>query len=244
MQKVAFYNSKGGTGKTTLSGAVANEIEGLRVVLIDMDVQANLTGWLITEGQPWELADVLSKKTSLETALVEIRPGLSILPTLGAVGDLQQFVDAELVRRTNSVRFLFEDLANFADIVVCDMSPSSGLLERYVLMEMDHVIVPMSAAYFGISGVGIVEKFLADIREESRTSIDISAIALNMVNHSIKDHVEVENEARQLRYPLFVIPQDVRLAAAQFDHTFETKSRSHPFIWGLAQVIVEEAYAR
>ena len=243
MKRIAFYNSKGGTGKTTLSGSVANEIVDCRVVLIDFDTQGNLSTWLLEEAKI-ELADVLYGKQPVRDALVEIRPGLSIIPTFGAGGSLQQFTDTSLTRSPQAIGFLMQDLELFADIVICDLSPSQGLLERYAIAEMDEIFVPVSAEFFGLDGVEIVNAFLSSINQENRTRVKIGALILNMVNRSYSRHLAVCDALTKLDYPLRLVPQDAHLANAQFEHNFIAEyCRAFVPIKELANLITGGLYA-
>src|ERR1044071_6681091 len=84
---VAFANQKGGVGKTTTAvnlGACLAEA-GRRVLLIDVDPQANLTSWLLgpaAEEVEETIAEVLLGKAPLERTIMPLEiPGMSLVPS-------------------------------------------------------------------------------------------------------------------------------------------------------------------
>ncbi|WP_017328107.1 ParA family protein [Synechococcus sp. PCC 7336] len=193
---IAFFNNKGGVGKTSLVYHLAwmyHDLE-LRVVTADFDPQANLTAAFLDEDrleEIWEKED-----DSYNTVYRCIRPlirgvgdiagpqleriedGLHLL-----VGDLQlsgfeDDLSAEwpgcLDRKERSFRIIsaFWRLLSkarescSADVVLVDLGPNLGAINRAALIAADYVVVPLSPDLFSLQGLKNLGPTLQRWREE------------------------------------------------------------------------------
>ena len=245
MKKIAFHNQKGGVGKSTLSAHVAWALaeEGARTVLVDGDPQGNTTTWLLNGPPARELADVLAGKCTVVDAMVEIVPKLMLMPTFAIGGDLPTFNDPRVMAENP---YLFEDLCESleglgTDVLVFDLSPGLGSLEKMVLKSVDEVIVPVTAEYFSLDGIQVVKSALEDINQRHRVSVRHSRIVANMVNRSFRRHRDIHEIFAEMDYELFTVPQDSKVAEAQLDHqtvfTYAPASRAIPELRRLAAAV-------
>ena len=245
MKKIAFHNQKGGVGKSTLSAHVAWALaeEGARTVLVDGDPQGNTTTWLLNGPPARELADVLAGKCTVVAAMVEIVPKLILIPTFAIGGDLPTFNDPRVMAENP---YLFEDLCENlnglgTDVLVFDLSPGLGSLEKMVLKSVDEVIVPVTAEYFSLDGIQVVKSALEDINQRHRVSVRHSRIVANMVNRSFRRHRDIHEIFAEMDYELFTVPQDSKVAEAQLDHqtvfTYAPASRAIPELRRLAAAV-------
>jgi chromosome partitioning protein len=245
MRRIAFTIQKGGTGKTTLAGNTAFALaKKSKTVLIDGDPQGNTSSWLLKEAPPHELADVLLGTVALEQALVPLTPKLSILPTFGVDGSLQQFADTKMV----SQPFVFDDLCDGIakldfDFAIFDLSPGMSLLERYVILAMDEVITPLTPEFFSLDGIQIFSNELRKINANYRRKVRHDRIVANMVNKSFRRHTAIYEQFTQLDFELFTVGQDAKLAESQLYHQsiFEycPESKAVPEIEKLAKALRE-----
>ena len=195
MKSIAFFNNKGGVGKTSLVYHLAWMYAdlGLSVVAADFDPQANLTTMFLTEDDLIELwqednhartvygafepllegtGDIASPHT------VEVSPGLSLL-----VGDLAlSTVEVDLSsgwpncldRRPHAFRVIsalwrIASLASEqteADVVLIDVGPSLGPLSRSALMAAEDVIIPLVPDLFSLQGLRNLGPTLIDWRQQ------------------------------------------------------------------------------
>lgn len=181
-KKLIFSNNKGGVGKTTLAFYVGVELSrrGLKVALIDLDPQCNLTlqtlGHTFYEenlfsGQAKTIYDVLRPKIEgsgdldLSVKLMHVRGGLFILP-----GDVQLSLFENLLLSgyndaaagnlrgysdTSAIdRYLNEiGASEKIDVFIIDTSPSLGVLNRIIFLGAEYFVVPITPDSYSVQGV-------------------------------------------------------------------------------------------
>ncbi len=190
---LTFFNNKGGVGKTSLVYHLAWMLSdiGHRVLACDLDPQANLTSMFINEDQLEILWPDNGPRKSIYSALEPLldgtgdieNPHLEIFtPQLSLiVGDLALSATEDelssqwpecLDRRPRAFRVisaLWRILQNAAEsnqveIVLVDVGPNLGALNRAVLVATDYVIVPLGADLFSLQGLRNLGPTLHDWR--------------------------------------------------------------------------------
>jgi len=182
MKTIAFFNNKGGVGKTTLVYHVAwmcTEL-GQRVLAVDLDPQANLTTMFLDEGvletlwpEDGENQSILSCIAPIiegvgdiaPAPLQQICPHIFLLP--GDLG-LSQFEDKlsdSWPRCLDRDKAAFRVITAFyriiyfaaqqvaADIVLMDVGPNLGAINRASLIAADHVVMPLAPGLFSLQGL-------------------------------------------------------------------------------------------
>ncbi|MEO5884163.1 MAG: AAA family ATPase, partial [Candidatus Limnocylindrales bacterium] len=166
---IAIANQKGGVGKTTtainLAGALAEE--GLRILCVDMDPQANLTAGLGINLNTVErsMADVLAdgRSTLAEVILPTESAGIDVAP---AHIDLAS-TEGELftaLGREQILREAFEGAIDAYDYVLIDCPPNLGLLTVNGLVAANGVIIPVQTQYCAMKGLNNLVKVINAIR--------------------------------------------------------------------------------
>jgi chromosome partitioning protein len=161
---IAIANQKGGVGKTTtainLGGALAED--GFRVLLIDMDPQANMTAGV---GIQRSMADVLAdgRATLPEVILATETAGIDVAPAhidlASTEGELFTALGREAI-----LREAMRDNIGAYDYVLIDCPPNLGLLTVNGLVAADSVIIPVQTQFYAMKGLNNLVKVINAIR--------------------------------------------------------------------------------
>lgn len=223
MKILAIANQKGGVSKTTtavnLSAFLGNM--GSRILLIDLDPQANATSGLGIEKEKIEksIYDVLIGMEQLESAIVESpHVGVSVAPaTLGLVG-----AEVELVNAGRRELRLADSISQIAsknryDFVIIDTPPSLGLLTLNALTASDGILIPMQCEYYALEGLAQLYKTIQLVRQKTNPALAIEGLIFAMVDMRSNLTVQVMDEVKKfLKDKVYetVIPRNIRLAEA------------------------------
>ncbi len=164
-RRIAVFNHKGGTGKTTTAVNLAAGLaeSGNRVLLIDADGQGNVGASLGIRGEH-TLYHVLVHGIPADRAAVPVRQNLDVLTS----NEMLAAAELHLATRPNRDRILRERLGervNGYDVVVIDCAPALSLMNQNALVYADSVLVPVSCDYLALVGVKQVLRTLKNVRE-------------------------------------------------------------------------------
>ncbi|HVS71405.1 MAG TPA: AAA family ATPase [Phycisphaerae bacterium] len=203
MRTIAFFNQKGGVGKTTttanLGAALADA--GKRVVLVDLDPQANLTTHLgidpeADRTQASNIYRVLTDGIPLAESLQEVEGFEGRLRVAPATSDLAA-AEMELVSVTGRESLLRKMAAAApidADYLLIDCPPSLGLLSLNALAFAGEVIVPLQAHFLALQGMERLFETVSMVRQALNPKLRISAILFCQFESSAKLSSEVTGE--------------------------------------------------
>ena len=177
---IAVLNHKGGVGKTTttINLAAALQLKKKRVLLIDMDGQANLTescGLSIEEEQTVYGA----MKGEYPLPLVELNNGLAIVPSCldlsAAESELINEPGRELILKGLIAKLL--DSRKF-DYILIDCPPSLGLLTLNALTAADFLIIPVQAQFLAMRGMAKITNVVEIVRQRLNPGLSIGGIVI------------------------------------------------------------------
>src|SRR5213596_2567856 len=223
MKIVAIANQKGGVGKTTtavnLGAALAQS--GKRILLIDLDPQANATSSCGLQGvEEVSLYDPLLGDASItEKILPTRREGLFIVPAdLDMAG-----AEVEIARMPNHLTRLAETLKPLHtdqtfDFVFLDCPPSLGILMSNALAAADELLTPIQCEYFALEGLVKIVRLIEQVRDSgANRRLELSGIVMTMFDSRTRLSAQVVAEVREHfgeRVYETVIPRSVRLSEA------------------------------
>jgi len=187
MRSVAVINQKGGVGKTTttvnLGAALARS--GRRVLLIDLDPQANLTLHLDRQpgGDARSVTHLLVDDVPLAELVVETpTPGLSLAPADTSLAGVEQVLANRIGRETLLREALATLPPNSFDILLMDCPPSLGVLSANALVAAGEVLVPMQAEYFSLQGMAKLMEIIELVRERLNPELRVGCVLPCMVD--------------------------------------------------------------
>ena len=174
--RLAIFNHKGGTGKTTTSVSIAAGFaaRGLKVLLVDTDSQGNVGVSLGVKAEK-TLYHVLVMGVRASAAAVKVRPNLDVVVSNETLAAAELF----LAGKQNRDRVLRERLASAFDeydVILLDCSPSLSLMNQNALVVADGIVVPVACDFLSLVGVRQVVKTVKNVNSLLHHPVQIHGV--------------------------------------------------------------------
>jgi chromosome partitioning protein len=181
---IAFANQKGGVAKTTttLNLGVAFAEQGMRVLLVDLDPQGNLTmsQGLNPDAIERSMFDVLVHRLPIQEVIHEAEADLAVSSIDLAGAELAL---SSMIGRERALEKALAPVKDSYNYILIDTPPSLGLLTINALVASDGVIVPVQCEYLSLRGLVQLENTLSMIRENLNPDVGIQGILPTMYDN-------------------------------------------------------------
>ena len=218
---ISVSNQKGGVGKTTTTVNVAAFVadRGRRVLIIDIDPQAN-AGYGVgvkADETGKTVYEVLIGAVPIREAIMTTGlPNLHLIPSnihlAGAQMDLMDVAGKEFI-----LRRAMQDIRDEYDYVFIDCPPSLGILTLNSLVAADSVMIPLQCEYYALEGLSQLLRIIAMVQENLNRGLAIEGVVLTMYDSRTNLSQQVVSDVREyFSNKVFktIIPRNVRLSEA------------------------------
>ncbi len=178
---LAMANQKGGVAKTTssLNLAVALREKGMRVLVVDLDPQSNLSmsQGIDVEALEVGMFDVLVRQLPI-SEIVHVRE-IDVAPA-GIELAGAELALSSMIGRERALQRALQPVRGAYDYIILDTPPSLGLLTINSMVASDGVIVPVQCEYLSLRGLAQLQSTLAQVREHLNPDVEIFGILPTM----------------------------------------------------------------
>lgn len=227
LQKIqVFYNFKGGTGKTSMCYQVATHLSllGFKVLCIDLDPQGHLSN-IMNIAEDWggpTIYDIMINGVSVEDAIVNVMPGLDLIPSNISVTRIEVPLSSKN-KREEKLKLILDPLREDYDFIVMDCNPTISTLNLNALVSCDRLNIVCETQPFSLNGLSVfvneMNSFYHDMglnpnyciipnKYEIKTAIAqevLGALRVNYGDHVLESIVrksEDINIAAKMRLPI------------------------------------------
>jgi chromosome partitioning protein len=221
MQIIAIVNHKGGVGKTTttLNLGKALSLQEKKVLIIDLDPQANLSQSVGIEEPEKSITHVLLEGIALP--IMKISDNFDIIPAdLGL-----SIAETKLITNINGyfkLKNAIHEDKNFSyDYVLIDCPPSLGILTLNAMIAAQNILLVVQPQYLSMKGLDTILNLMDEIKKNIQGDLKLLGLLITQVGRVVVNKVITENIQKQYRDKVFhsQIRQNVALMEASLAKT-------------------------
>lgn len=217
----SFCNQKGGVGKTTSTINIATVIsqKNLRVLVIDMDSQANSTSGLGEEKPALEFTSYQLFVENSDVSKIIRKTAIKNLDLIPSNYELAG-AEIELVSRERREYVLSDHLKTIGeeyDVVLIDCPPSLGLITVNCLTASNYLIIPLQCEYYALEGLGQLLNTFQLVKANLQPELEVGGVLMTMADLRTNLTQQVIDEVKSFfKDKVFeaIIPRSVKLSEA------------------------------
>ena len=226
---ISIANQKGGVGKSTTSINLAAglSLKGYRVLLVDLDPQANVTKVFLSH------EDDIPVQRSLYNVLINFYPlgniiqetktkNLFIAPSHIRLSGTDLELSHAIDNRSERLKRALMTIAQDYDQIIIDTPPSLGLLTINALTASNKLLIPVSTGYFALTGLVQLQETIQLVKQtQLNPQLSTLGVLLTFAEHTVVSR-DVEKQLRDYFGQLVfsaTIPKNVSLEEAHSNHT-------------------------
>ncbi len=204
---IAVANQKGGVGKTTttINLGVALVKNGKKVLLIDLDGQANLTIGLGFNPDEIEytVALLIDNKINNYNYVIDREKfilnseGVDIIPSDIRLSSTETKI-LNVINRESILKNIIESLKSDYDYILIDCLPSLGTLNINALVVADSVIIPVQAQYFSIRGMEQLLQSIMNVKAQINSKLVVEGLLITMFDKRTNLSKEVKKVVQEI----------------------------------------------
>jgi len=221
---LSISNQKGGVGKTTTSVNLASSLSylGKKVLLVDVDHQANATTYMgINRANlDFSIADIFTERLNIRDVIITADSvDVDVIPAKYELGN----VESHLVNHDNKDFILsnaLEEVRDQYDYVIIDCPPSLGIVTINALTASDSVLIPVQCEFLALDGLTQLLNTIRVIQNKQKynhKTLTIEGVLLTMLDTRSNIGYEVINEVRTYfkeKVYKTIIPRNVKCSVA------------------------------
>lgn len=224
MQVLTFTNQKGGVAKTTTAHTVGAYLaqHGSKVLLVDLDAQANLTLAVGLDDSENTTSDVLLNPSCIQKTIKQVKNNLWIIPADLHLSKVSETLTD--IGRNYKLQEAFKIIENQFDYAIIDTPPTLSILTINALTVSNKVVIPAQADLFSLKALQDLAETLQGVKTYTNKKLEVAGLLLTRYNpRSIltKDMTErLEKACKMFNTKLFnsKIREAIAIKEAQATH--------------------------